>query len=72
MLSNNYTEELLGMKIEEQVTLCSSCEIEPKCGCSSVGETENYNLDEVWNKYRIRMKVVVWECPDYEKSPIKG
>jgi len=56
------------MKIDEQTTLCASCTRQPECGCNSIEETENFNMDEVWNKYRVRMKVVVWECPDYEKA----
>ena len=59
------------MKIDEQKSLCGDCIRQPECGCNSIEETDNYNLDEVWSKYRVRMKVVVWECPGYEKDMTK-
>lgn len=52
----------------EPKSLCSSCAIQDESGYNSIDETDNYNLDEAWNKYRVRMKVVVWDCPDYEKG----
>ena len=56
------------MKIDEPKSLCVDCAFQDKCGCNSIEETNNYNLDEVWNKYRVRMKIVVWDCGDYEKG----